>query len=116
MTITSHPAGSKQCHACLTSTSPTLSVNDGYGTMIACDDCRQHYEAKGATSARAIEQAISDAMADGPGKVKRRDAVIRLWRHRIDQKSRDTKGNKMLMDIGLEEAREAKRRARRKAA
>jgi ribosome-binding protein aMBF1 (putative translation factor) len=111
--ITSLPAGRVVCDACGREDSPTLSVWDAEGMITACDRCREPFEAKGATSARSIELAISKTAA---GKVAARDAMIRNLREATGQNKRDKAGNHLLMDIGLGEVAEAKRRERRNAA
>jgi hypothetical protein len=80
--------------------------------ITACERCREPYERKGATSARAIELAISRTTRS---KVAARDAMIQAARIRHGQNLRD-RGQKLAFDIGLGEAAEAKRQARRNAA
>ncbi|QDV77685.1 hypothetical protein [Botrimarina mediterranea] len=111
MTI-SQPAGRVLCDACGQDTSPTVSVWDAEGMITACERCREPHERQGATSARAIELAISKTTAS---KVAARDAMIRAARIRHGQNLR--KGNqKLAFDIGLGEAAQQKRAARRVAA
>lgn len=115
MNISSHPAGVLLCHACGVADSPTLTVYVGDDPQTVCDDCRRPHEASGVTSARAIELAISEAVWDGPGKVRRRDGLIRKIRRRIGQDKRQ--GEQLLaFDMGRGEQAEARRKARRRAA
>lgn len=116
MTLVSNPAGVVPCDACLTSANPTITVDDGGGGggLTACDGCREKYEIAGNTTNRAVELAITGAI--GPGKVERRDAVIRIWRHRIGKDRQDPGGQKHLLDVGQEEARLGRRKRRRVSA
>lgn len=77
---TSHPAGAQPCDACGESLSPTISFDDGGGTLTACEGCRLPFEDEGLSTARATEIAIAEAICEG-GVPHRRDTIA-LYRHR----------------------------------